>query len=121
MTAAADELASVEDDVARRAVELTYERVPELAEAYGAGGRAKCLEDFRFHVRFLLSSLVIDDDGVFADYAVWARKLLDRFGVPPAHLAAAFAALGDAVAELVPEAREPAARALAAGGEAVGA
>jgi hypothetical protein len=119
VTAAAQELAYWEPEVARRAVELTYERVPGLAEAYGPAGRARCLEDFRFHVRFLLSSLVIEDDAVFADYAGWTRRLLERHGIPPSHLTAAFGALADAVAELAPAAAAPVGSLLEAGESAL--
>jgi Phycobilisome protein len=112
VTGAVRELMALEEDVAHRAMELTYERIPDLARAYGPAGRTKCLEDFRFHLRFLVAALVIEDGAVVADYAAWSRSLLERYGIPPWHLAEAFRALSDAVAELTPPAAAPAAAAL---------
>jgi MerR family transcriptional regulator, light-induced transcriptional regulator len=112
---AAAELARRELDLARRSTELVYERMPELADAYGPAGRRKCEEDARFHVRFLLAAIAISDSSVFEDYARWTRDLLGRHGVEPSHLVAAFAALGQAVAELTPEVAEEAAAHLRAG------
>jgi MerR family transcriptional regulator, light-induced transcriptional regulator len=108
-------LARREHELARRSTELVYEGMPELAAAYGAEGRAKCEEDARFHVRFLLAAVAVSDSSVLEDYACWTRDLLARFGIPPEHVAAALRALAQAVEELVPEASAEAAEHLRAG------
>jgi hypothetical protein len=110
-------VADRQPEIARRATELVFERMPELAGAYGPGGRHKCEEDAGFHVRFLLAGIAIEDTTVFEEYARWTRDLLDRYEIPPSHLAAAFRALGDALDELVPAAA-PAARVHLDAGEA---
>jgi MerR family transcriptional regulator, light-induced transcriptional regulator len=99
-------LARQEHELARRSTELVYERMPELADAYGPKGRPKCEEDARFHVRFLLAAVAVSDASIFEDYARWTRDLLARFDLPAGHVAAAFQALAQAVAEVVPEAAE---------------
>jgi MerR family transcriptional regulator, light-induced transcriptional regulator len=105
--------------LARRSTELVYERMPELAEAYGPEGRRRCEEDAVFHVRFLLAAVAIDDATVFRDHAVWTRELLARYGIPASHLAAAFGALEQAVVELLPGAAEAARTYLRAGEDAL--
>jgi hypothetical protein len=103
-----------EHDVARRAVELTYEAVPAYAAALDATGRRRCEEDALFHVRFLVASLIVEDRGMFADYALWAHGLLARYGVAAESLAAMLRATADAVRELAPEDSDAAAAHVAA-------
>jgi hypothetical protein len=98
--AEATRLAQAEGELVPRSVALVYERVPEAAD-YGPEGRVRCEEDMRFHLRFLVSAVSIEDEAVFTDYALWAAALLARYGLPAAHLAASFGALGDAIAELL--------------------
>jgi hypothetical protein len=116
---AAAELDRVDREVARRAVELTYEAVPEYARTLNAIGRRRCEEDAHFHVRFLVGSLAVDDPAVFVDYARWAAELLARYRVDPENLAAMFRATATAVAELAPGAADRAAAHLEAGASAL--
>jgi len=120
VTRDAAEIALHQHVVARRATDLVYERMPELAGAYGPHGRHACERDAAFHVRFLLASVAIEDRSVFEDYAVWTRDLLARFGIPAAHVAAAFEAVGDALEELLPTAAATALPYLEAGEAALG-
>jgi len=117
---AARDIAAHELQLARRSTELVYERMPELADAYGPAGRQKCEEDAAFHVRFLLAAVAVDDSSLFEDYARWTRDLLGRYGIPGSHVAASFRALGVALDELLPAAAEAARRHLEAGEAAVG-
>ena len=109
MKSAAHELERSTYAVARRAVELTYEAVPEYARGLDAMGRQRCEEDAVFHVRFLVGSLAAGDPSLFVDYANWARELLSRYGIAVESLAAMFRATATAISELAPAA-EPEAR-----------
>jgi hypothetical protein len=104
---------------AARAVELVYERRPELAEQYGAIGRYRCRQDAEFHLSFLVAAVAVEDEAVFSDYARWARELLAGYRIPPEHLVDALRSLGDAIAETVPQAADEARRYLDAGCRAV--
>ena len=103
------------DEVARRAVELTCEAVPEYAAALDARGRRLCEEDAGFHLQALIGSVVAGDPQVFGDYAVWCAELLSRFGIAAENLAALFRSMQRAVGELVPSAADDVKRHLETG------
>lgn len=115
MNAAAEAVDRVGLDVARRAVALTYEAVPEYARTLDVLGRRRCEEDAHFHVRFLVGSLAADDPQIFVDYARWAAELLARYRVDAENLVAMLRATKQAVEELAPEAAPAAAAHLEAG------
>ena len=104
MREAAEALSRREPDIVRRSVDLLLERMPDYAAQLTEYGRMRCLEDARFHLTFLRAALIADEDAMFTDYARWARELLARYRGPVSALAAALTALGDAIAELAPEA-----------------
>ena len=106
MNRAMTELKAQADAVARRAVELTCEAVPEYAASLDARGRRLCEEDAGFHLQALIGSVVADDPQIFGDYAVWCAELLSRFGIAAENLAALFRSTEQAIAELVPSAAD---------------
>lgn len=119
MRDAASELDRVDRAVARRAVELTYEAVPEYARALDAMGRQRCEEDALFHVRFLIGSLAVGDPSVFVDYAQWAAELLANYRIDAENLVAMLRATATAVGELAPTVADEAAAHLEAGARAL--
>lgn len=119
MNDAASALHDRTDDVARRAVELTYRDVPAYAAALDALGRRRCEEDAVFHVRFLVGALAARDETIFADYARWCSELLAGYGIAAENLAAMFRATATAIRELVPEAWQTASEHLEAGERAL--
>lgn len=62
-------------------VSTDYERRPELLERYGATGRAFYERDNDHHLAFLAEAVASDDPDLFADYAGWARSMLEAHGV----------------------------------------
>lgn len=82
------------DDIARRAVELTFDSQGRLCEEEAAG----------LHVRALAGSVVAGDPKIFGDYAVWAAELLQRRAIEAEQLAALLRATRRAIGELVPSA-----------------
>lgn len=119
MRPAAAELDRVDREVARRAVELTYEAVPEYARTLNAIGRQRCEEDALFHVRFLIGSLAVGDPDVFVDYARWAAELLRQYRIDAENLAAMLRATATAVDEIAPAAAGEATAHLEAGARAL--
>jgi hypothetical protein len=93
--------------------ELVYERMPELADRYGASGRARCEEDTALHLRFVASAVATGEPRIIADYLAWLEPLLERFHVPREDLDANLDAIEDAMRELVPDAAEQVAALLA--------
>lgn len=119
MRPAAAELDRIDREVARRAVELTYESVPEYARALDAVGRQRCEEDALFHVRFLIGSLAVDDPTVFVDYAEWTAALLAHYRIEAKNLVAMLRATETAIDELAPAAAAEAKIHLEAGARAL--
>jgi MerR family transcriptional regulator, light-induced transcriptional regulator len=71
-------------------------RIDELALAitgeqdlsrYPPHGRARCLEDARFHLQYLSTALEAGSAAMFLDYIGWTKVLLARRNVPEADLA----------------------------------
>ena len=119
MNAAVDALARNERSITTRSVELALGRMPEYAARLDAAGRRRCEEDAGFHVRFLLSALLVEDEAIFTDYARWVRELLARYGIPASALVVFFDAIADAVAAEAPDAAPATRPYLAAGADAV--
>ena len=81
-----------------------YELQPELADRYGAAGRAKCLQDADFHLTYLAEAVSVDLPPLFADYVRWAKIMLEGRGIPQEDLVRNLEVLRDVlVDELPPE------------------
>lgn len=77
---------------------------PELDVRYGVKGRIKCREDAAYHLRYLSEAIAADAPGLFADYAAWARVMLDGRGIPVEDLAENLAAMREVVCEALDDA-----------------
>jgi MerR family transcriptional regulator, light-induced transcriptional regulator len=75
------------DTLAEAILARQYARQPELAARYGVNGRAKCLQDVRYHLSFLAEAVAVAHPLLFADYIAWAKVLLAGVHVPAADLA----------------------------------
>ena len=62
-----------QEELIAAVVAEVYARRPELAARYGARGRAACLEDTRYHLRYLATAMGAAQSALFADYIGWAR------------------------------------------------
>ena len=74
-------------ELAEAVVAEQYARQPELAQRYGAAGRAKCLTDVNDHLAYLSQALAAGEPALFADYIGWAKVMLARRNVPADDLA----------------------------------
>jgi hypothetical protein len=111
--ALANQVIDAERRLAVRVAELVYEQLPELAERYGAAGKARCEEDTALHLRFVASALATGEPRIIADYLAWLAPLLERFRVPREDLDRNLDAIEAAVRELVPAAGDRVAALLA--------
>ncbi|HEX8495439.1 MAG TPA: cobalamin-dependent protein [Pyrinomonadaceae bacterium] len=80
-----------------------YELHPELAERYGAAGRAKCLQDAGFHLSYLTESIAASQPSLFADYIAWAKVMLEGRGIPAADLGRNLEIMSDSLRQALPQ------------------
>ena len=91
------------EDKATAAVDRQFAVRPDLLERYGSIGRARCLEDARFHLQYLASALEAERPELFLDYVAWAKIVLARRRVPVEDLAANLEIIASVIEEF-PEA-----------------
>lgn len=87
------------DELARRSIDRLLVD-PFWESRYGARGRQHSHEDGRYHVTYLVQSLLLDEHGLMVEYARWLRTLLVARGMCSRHLADNFATLAAAIEEL---------------------
>jgi methanogenic corrinoid protein MtbC1 len=97
-----DQLAANRSDLARTIAEAHFDRHPELRERYGAAGLAHCTADAAYHLQYLEQALRVRNDDLFADYARWAKIMLESRHIPAADLASNLATVADVAGEKVP-------------------
>ena len=73
-----EQLRSRAEELAVATVERHYARVPGLAARYGAAGRARCLEDAGYHLRYLAEAVEARSPILFSDYVEWTRVVLEE-------------------------------------------
>jgi methanogenic corrinoid protein MtbC1 len=61
-------------------------RQHHLADRFGPLGRQRCLEDARFHLRYLAAALEANSAAMFLDYIAWAKVMLAKRNVGEADL-----------------------------------
>lgn len=94
---------NIEDHLRLEAPRLTARVLDEVysdpfwLERFGERGRLHALADRRYHVHYLVESLLADDAEVFATYALWQRDLMLARGGCSHHLEDHFVRLGAAI------------------------
>lgn len=105
MSAAAELGDRIEQASAELAAALTerhFSRRPELAARFGAKGRAKCVDDARFHIRYLAQTIALSAPALFAEYLAWARPMLASRRIPVEDLRADIVELQALLSERFP-------------------
>lgn len=74
------------DELAHAVAEKHLAAFPESLERWGESGRERCLEDARFHLRYLATALEARSDALFLDYVAWTKIVLARRNVPEREL-----------------------------------
>jgi len=78
-----------------RAMSILAERFPQIA-AYDADQIDRTREDFGHIISFIQAAVLVRDDGLFHEFVLWLRDLLEARGVPAPVLAVSLEALRDA-------------------------
>ncbi|HEY0156540.1 MAG TPA: cobalamin-dependent protein [Thermoanaerobaculia bacterium] len=70
------------DELADAITDRHFAAHPEVLQRYPEVGRQRCLEDARFHLRYLASALDAGSTAMFLDYIAWAKVMLATRNVP---------------------------------------
>ena len=65
-----------------KAYEAYGKKYPDIYRGYNEFQKARTLEDFRYHLKYMEESLAIGNAAIFIDYAKWAYVLLSSLGLP---------------------------------------
>jgi methanogenic corrinoid protein MtbC1 len=75
-----------QEDLAREIVDRQWKLNPALEQRYGKKGMARCLEDSRYHLRYLAEAVGAGEPALFVHYATWAKTMLVARNIPVEHL-----------------------------------
>ena len=78
-------------------------RMPELARRYGAAGQQKCLQDTRYHLRYLAQAIWLANNALFTDYVAWVGDMLEARRIPREHLVTHLRYMADTMEEILPK------------------
>jgi methanogenic corrinoid protein MtbC1 len=95
-----------QEDLARQIVERHWELKPALEQLYGKKGMAKCLDDARYHLRYLSEAVRAGEPALFVDYATWAKTMLSARNIPVEDLVANLKAMLDVLGRELPTAMQ---------------
>jgi MerR family transcriptional regulator, light-induced transcriptional regulator len=70
------------DELAGAITDRHFAAHPEVLQRYPKVGRQRCLEDARFHLRYLAVALDAGSTAMFLDYIAWAKVMLATRNVP---------------------------------------
>lgn len=84
MNAAVVDLTPWREPCADFATNAIYARYAKELERFGERGRQTCRQDMLYHLDYLQGALIGDDPGVFTQYALWLKDVLNSRGVPAA-------------------------------------
>src|SRR6202050_1144537 len=91
-----------QEDLAREMVERHWKLRPDLEERYGEKGRIKCLEDARYHLRYLSEAVAAREPALFVHYVTWAKTMLVARYIPVEDLVANLEVMLDVLRKQLP-------------------
>jgi methanogenic corrinoid protein MtbC1 len=107
------------DDAVSFAMAAGARARPEDYVRFGAGGRAACAEDIRYHLEFLQPTLETNDISPFLGYLAWLVQVLRNRSVPHQSVARSLDDLAAFFLDRLGEQGVPIATALSAGTSAI--
>jgi methanogenic corrinoid protein MtbC1 len=97
-----DFIADRQEDLAREIVERHWKLRPALEQRYGKNGMARCLEDARYHLRYLCEAVGAGEPALFVHYATWAKTMLLARNIPVEDLVANLQVMLDVLGKKLP-------------------
>lgn len=91
-----------QEDLAREIVERHWKLRPALEQRYGKKGMARCLEDARFHLRYLSEAIGAGEQGLFVHYVTWAKTMLIARNIPVEDLVENLEAMSEVLGRELP-------------------
>jgi methanogenic corrinoid protein MtbC1 len=91
-----------QEDLAREIVERHWQLKPGLEQLYGKQGWAKCLEDARYHLRYLSEAVGAREPALFVHYVTWAKTMLLARNIPVEDLVANLGVMLDVLEKELP-------------------
>jgi MerR family transcriptional regulator, light-induced transcriptional regulator len=91
-----------QEDLAREIVQRHWELRPALELRYGKKGRARCLEDARYHLRYLSEAVGAREPALFVHYVTWAKTMLVARNIPVEDLVANLEVMLDVLGKQLP-------------------
>jgi methanogenic corrinoid protein MtbC1 len=91
-----------QEDLAREIVERQLKLKPALEQLYGKKGMARCLEDARYHLRYLSEAVGAGEPALFVHYATWAKTMLSARNIPVEDLVANLEVMLDVLGKELP-------------------
>jgi len=71
-----------QEDLAGEIVDGQWKLNPALERRYGKMGRTRCLEDARYHLRYLSEAVGAGEQALFVHYITWAKTMLLARNIP---------------------------------------
>lgn len=94
---ASEEIRDRLEEITGRALELQWERWPNLRSSLDAQQHANMRDDTRYHLQFLASSLWSDERALYEDYVLWVERLFENIGLPKEWLTGSLEEVGRAL------------------------
>jgi methanogenic corrinoid protein MtbC1 len=91
-----------QEDLAREIVERHWQLKPGLEQLYGKQGWVKCLEDARYHLRYLSEAVGAREPALFVHYVTWAKTMLLARNIPVEDLVANLGVMLDVLEKELP-------------------
>src|SRR5580693_9832546 len=91
-----------QEDLARAIVERDWILRPALEQRYGDKGRERCLEDARYHLRYLSEAVGAREPALFVHYVTWAKTMLVARNIPVEDLVANLEVMLDVLGKELP-------------------
>lgn len=91
-----------QEDLARAIVERDWILRPALEQRYGDKGRERCLEDARYHLRYLSEAVGAREPALFVHYVTWAKTMLLARNIPIEDLVANLEVMLDVLGKELP-------------------
>jgi methanogenic corrinoid protein MtbC1 len=82
-----------QDDLARKIVDRQWTLQPSLELRYGKKGQSRCLEDVRYHLKYLSEAVGAGQPELFANYVKWGQAMLASRNIPTEDLIVNFNAM----------------------------